>query len=180
MLNEVRQSGISFDNSREMTTIPLKEEKPFETRRILFAISDCVNGNIYKIKHYLETSAEKSIFLRGRDHNGDTSLIMASRERSASMVVLLLEHGSELNATNKTGRTALMEAALWGRLETTKILLSRGADRYLCDEQNLRAFDLAQPSRKNRKERHAKAGGIWGDPSTEPIYKEDVLNRDAD
>lgn len=179
-LNDARQSAISFDDSREMIMIPLPGREPFETRRIPFAISDCVSGNIYQVKHYLETSTEKSIFIRGRDRDGDTSLIMASREKSGGMILLLLERGSEVNAANKNGRTALMEVALWGRLEITNILLSRGADRHLCDDQSLRAFDLAQPTRRNRKERHTKAGGIWGDPSVEPVYKEDVLNRDAD
>ncbi|KAF9883090.1 hypothetical protein FE257_004098 [Aspergillus nanangensis] len=180
LLNGARQSAISFDDSRELIMIPLEGKEPFEMRRILLAISNCVSGNIRQLQHYLKTSAEKSIFLHGRNHDGDTSLIMASREKNADIVLLLLEHKSEVNATNKSGRTALMEAALWGRLEITKILLSKGADRYLCDDQSLKAFDLAQPTRRNRKERHTKAGGIWGDPSAKPIYKEDVLNEDAD
>ncbi|EER43784.1 predicted protein [Histoplasma capsulatum H143] len=105
---------------------------------------------------------------------------MASREKSSSMISLLLEHGAEVNATNGNGRTALMEASLWGGLETAKILLSQSVNQYLYDNEKQRAFDLSQPTRKNQKERHIKAGGVWGDPSTEPIYKEDVVNRDAD
>ncbi|RDH26716.1 hypothetical protein BDQ94DRAFT_155086 [Aspergillus welwitschiae] len=105
---------------------------------------------------------------------------MASRERSASTILLLLGHGSEVIVRNKYGRTAPMEASLWSGLETTKILLSRNTDRYLHDKRNLRAFDLAQLIRKSRRGRYDKAGSVWGNPSTEPIYKEDVHNRDAD
>lgn len=61
-----------------------------------------------------------------------------------------------------------------------KILLSRGADQYLRDDNNRTALDLTQPTRRNRKERHTRAGGCWGDPTIEPIYKEDVVSRDAD
>ncbi|KAJ5676434.1 hypothetical protein N7536_012606 [Penicillium majusculum] len=73
-----------------------------------------------------------------------------------------------------------MEASLWGRLESATILLSRGADRDLYDKKSQRALDLTHPTHRNRKERHTVAGGIWGDPSKDPIYKEAVLNRDSD
>jgi ankyrin repeat protein len=178
--NEARQVQVSFDDSREITTIPLKDEEPFDTRRVLIAISDCVTGKTHKVEDYLETSSERSIFIRGRNRDGDSTLIMASREKSASMVRLLLDHGSDVNATNDNGRTALMEASLWGRLETTETLLSLGADRHMRDNRKMTALNLAQPTRRNQKERHTKAGGVWGDRSKEPIYKEDVVSRDAD
>jgi hypothetical protein len=137
-------------------------------------------GDVERVKHYLETSPDKSIFLHGKDTNGDTCLIMASRERTPAMVSLLLENGAEVNASNYNGRTALMEAALWGRLETVEILLSHGANKTMRDRKKKRAFDLALPTRQNRKERHTTAGGALGDSSHEPLYKEDVVNRDAD
>ncbi|KAJ5923536.1 hypothetical protein N7454_008781 [Penicillium verhagenii] len=171
---------ISFDDSTESLIIPLEGTENFEARRIIFAISDCVKGEISKVRDYVQGSAEKSIFLHGRDYQGDTCLIMASREKSSAMISLLLDSGAEVNAKNKNGRTALMEACLWGRLESVKILLSRGADRSLRDNRNQRAQDLAEPSRKNHKERHTAGGGIWGDPSREPKYKEDVFSRDID
>lgn len=96
------------------------------------------------------------------------------------MVSLLLDYGAEVNAKNEKGRTALMEASLWRRLENAEILLSRGADRYLYDKKNKRALDLAQPTRANHKERHMVVGGVWNDPSREPIYKEDSFSRNTD
>lgn len=178
--SESHQREILFDDSTETITINSEGRGLWVQRRISFALSDCVTGNLSEVKNYLETSCDKSIFLHGKDRNGDTCLVMASQEKSSSMVSLLIDYGAEVNATNKNGRTALMEASLWGRLESAKILLSRGADRYLSDSKNKRAFDLAQSTRQNQKERHTKAGGIWCDPCTEPWYKEDVVNRDAD
>ncbi|KAL2784998.1 DYW family of nucleic acid deaminases-domain-containing protein [Aspergillus keveii] len=160
--NESRRVEVSFDDSREKVTISLEDEEPFDTSRILFAMSACVTGNTHEVNDYLETSSEKSIFLGGRNRDGDTTLIMAARERSTSMVRLLLDHGSDVNATNDNGRTALMEASLWGRLETTETLLSRGADGQMRDNRKMTALNLAQPTWRNQKERHTKAGGVWG------------------
>lgn len=178
--NGPHQSEVTFDDSTEQITFQLDGQEPFNERRILFAISDCVCGKVSSVRNYLEQTSEKSIFLHGKDHNGDTCLIMASREENPVMVSLLLDFGAEINAANKSGRTALMEASLWGRLESATILLSRGADRDLYDKKSQRALDLTHPTHRNRKERHTVAGGIWGDPSKDPIYKEAVLNRDSD
>ncbi|KAJ5640755.1 hypothetical protein N7528_000380 [Penicillium herquei] len=180
MSNGFNNREISFDDSTEKSIIPLEGTEPFEVRRILLAISNCVNGEISEVREYVQESADKSIFLHGRNYQGDTSLILASREKTSAMVSLLLEFGAEVNATNKKGRTALMEACLWGRLESVKILLSKGADRSLRDNRNRRALDLTEPTRKNQEERYTVGGGIWDDPSGEPIYREDVFSRDID
>ncbi|KAL3438892.1 DYW family of nucleic acid deaminases-domain-containing protein [Aspergillus tetrazonus] len=174
------EKEISSDHSTEKFTIQREGQEPFTQRHILHAISDCCMGNVKRVKLYLETSPDKSIFLHGKDTKGDTCLILASRERTPAMVSLLLENGAEVNASNNNGRTALMEAALWGRLETVEILLSHRANKTLRDTNKKRALDLAQPTRQNHNERHTAAGGALGDSSQEPLYKEDVVNRDAD
>lgn len=170
---------IYFDDSKEKISVRREDEEPFEVERISLAISDCVTGSVSSVKHYLEDSPDKSLFIKGRDRGGDTCLIMASREASSAMVSLLLDYGAEVDARNKRGRSALMEASLWGRLETAQILLSRGADKNLQDKKNRRALDLTLPNLQNRKERHTFTGGVWGDPFNEPMYKEDFVSRDA-
>ncbi|KAL4765927.1 ankyrin repeat domain-containing protein [Aspergillus foveolatus] len=144
---------VSFDHSTEEITIQMEGQEPFTQRRILHATSDCCMGNVERVKHYLETSPDKPIFLHGKDTNGDTCLITASRERTPAMVSLLLENGAEVNASNYNGRTALMEAALWGRLETVKILLSHGANKTLRDRNKKKELStlLYQPVRIARR-----------------------------
>ncbi|KAI9763322.1 MAG: hypothetical protein M1840_000587 [Geoglossum simile] len=169
-----------YKAAQETVTIKLDDDQADEQKSIFIAVSDCVMGRVSQIQKYLHNSSDASIFLQGRDYSGDTTLIMASREKSSDMVSLLLDHDFNVNAVNHKGRSALMEAALWGRLDNTKLLMNRGADKSLRDYKKRRAVDLAQPMRKNQLERHLSAGGSIGISQHEPIYKEDTFNRDAD
>ncbi|HWC95587.1 MAG TPA: ankyrin repeat domain-containing protein [Candidatus Sulfopaludibacter sp.] len=57
-----------------------------------------------------------------------TPLFMACTNGSASMIDLLLNAGSPLNATKSNGTTPLMTAAASGSAAAVKLLLDRGAD----------------------------------------------------
>ncbi|KAI9859999.1 MAG: hypothetical protein M1813_006346 [Trichoglossum hirsutum] len=173
-------SDVNMYEAAQEVITKLDDGQTYEEKSIVFAISDCVMGRYPQIQKFLRDSPDALIFLQGRSGNGDTTLIMASREESLVMVSLLLDHGSNVNAVNKEGRSALMEAALWGRLDNVKLLMNGGADKSLCDYEKHRAADLAQPTRKNQLERLLTAGGSGGISRCEPIYKEDTFNRDAD
>lgn len=138
----------------EIEVITLSENDTFEQKRILLAISECINGNTPFVRQYLNTLIEVKLFLYGKDESGNTTLIMAAAEKSHEMVSLLLQNGADVNATNNDGRGALMEAALWGRIETVRTLLRFNADKYLRDHHSHCAMDLAQPCRENEKERY--------------------------
>lgn len=149
---------LNFRNdAREFETITLSDNDNFEQKRILSAISDCILGDLHATSLYLSTSAETNLFLHGEDGNGNTTLVMAAAETSHEMVSLLLQHGADANAINNNGRTALMEAALWGRVESVKELLNANADKRLQDHEDRCAMDLAKPDRKNEKERYRRA-----------------------
>ncbi|KAH7117170.1 hypothetical protein B0J13DRAFT_395654, partial [Dactylonectria estremocensis] len=114
----------------------------FSLRRIVNATSQMVMGKLKYIREYLETSPDAEIFLHGveswefpqhhsseEDEDGEaasakdnvvktsgtTALHMAACEAYPPMVELLLSKGADANAADVDGRTALMEAALWGR-----------------------------------------------------------------
>jgi hypothetical protein len=57
-----------------------------------------------------------------------TALSMASRYGHANLIAFLCTCGANLYARDGNGRTALMEAALWGQLDATRILI-----RYMHD-----------------------------------------------
>ena len=149
---------LNFDNdSREVETITLPDGDTFEQKRIHFAISECIFGNLHAITQYLSTSTETKVFLHGRNKTGNTNLITVAAEWNHEMVSLLLQHGTDVNATNNDGRSALMEAALWGRIESVRALLKANADKCLRDREGRRAIDLAQPARRNEKERYQRS-----------------------
>lgn len=146
-----------YDDAREMETIPLFDGDTFEQKKILLAISNCIIGRLGAVSQYLETSTEANLFLHGKDETGNTTLIMAAAEKSDEMVSLLLQKGADVDATNNNGRSALMEAALWGRLRSVKALLESNASKSVKDRQGRSAMDLAQPTRRNEKERYSRS-----------------------
>jgi hypothetical protein len=156
----------------ETVTIPLQvdgRDDSYEEKKIVLAISKCIFGNVPYVKEYLQTTNESHIFIYGVNRYGDTTLIQAAAERTPSMVSLLLEAGSEVNEINDRGRSALMEAALWGRIENIDLLLQHGAKKDLRDRAGFQALDLALPNDKNAKEGFARSG------KEHQVYKEDTF-----
>jgi hypothetical protein len=153
------EPSLSIDgDSAELETITVShDDDTFQQKRVLTAISECINGNINAVDQYLSTSSEKELFLSGRFPSGDTTLIMAAMEKSHEMVSLLLQYGADANAINNHGRSALIEAALWGRIESVRALLHANADKGLRDHEGRCAMDLAQPTRSNEKERYRRS-----------------------
>lgn len=58
-------------------------------------------------------------------------LILAAMENSDHMVSLLSEQETDIEAANDHGRTALMQATLWGQVENVRALLEAGANTFL-------------------------------------------------
>jgi Ankyrin repeat len=99
-----------YEAAQEAVTVDFGEGQTFEQKAIDFAVSDCVTGRLGAVQKFLDTSPDAAIFLRGRDYDGDTTVIMASCEKNSDMVSLLLDRGADVNAVNTKGRSALMEA----------------------------------------------------------------------
>jgi ankyrin repeat protein len=57
-----------------------------------------------------------------------------------SITRALLEHGTEINAPDSTGRTALMEAAFGGHTKVVELLISRGASPDAMDKDGWTAL----------------------------------------
>ncbi|KAI6362737.1 hypothetical protein MCOR25_006138 [Pyricularia grisea] len=152
--------------------------------RVEQVISELVCGNVPYVRQYLESSREADILLQGIDAypvphqdvaeeeegeveareqvelgtEGKTALIYAAEEQSPDMVRLLLDFGADPNVGNIHGWTPLMAAALWGRLESVKILLERGADKERkCTSygpRRYKAVDFAKPLPINSRDRN--------------------------
>lgn len=132
------------------------ESETYECPRIVKAVSSMVTGDEAFVTEYLKSSKETHIFLRGVDHKGDTALHLAAVECYPGIVRLVLENGADVDAVNSVGRTPLMEASLWGRVENVIVLLEYGADARSRDQDGCGAIDFARPARKNDEERHSR------------------------
>jgi ankyrin repeat protein len=60
-------------------------------------------------------------------------------------VALLLDYGADVNGTDADGTTALMCAAYYGKEEVVRVLLERGADAGMRNQQGWTALDMAEP-----------------------------------
>ena len=82
-------------------------------------------------------SVLRQLLLDGADPNeqvsGETPLHVAVRRRRENAVAILLDHGSDIDATNGHAKTAYTHAARRGFGEVAALLAERGADTALND-----------------------------------------------
>ncbi|KAH0829576.1 hypothetical protein FOPE_10908 [Fonsecaea pedrosoi] len=82
------------------------------------------------LKHGADVNAWTD-YLWPPGHHGreepSTALQCALVDDRADIVELLIEYGADMNATNENGRTALDLAKEWGKEESIKVLVERGA-----------------------------------------------------
>ncbi|CAA9962862.1 Ankyrin repeat protein [Pyrenophora teres f. maculata] len=139
-------------------TTPDSTDEPIWNRKIWLA---CKTGGVKEVEEYLQDAERSSLLTRGRDEYGNTALIIASLSphqngASTTIMKLLLKAGADINATNFEGRTALMQASLWGRLRAVELLLERNipANTELRDKKGLKAVDLASENEHRSLERY--------------------------
>ena len=68
----------------------------------------------------------------------------AVRHGDSLKIWLYITVGADPNAFSESGRTALMEAARFGRVDTVRMLLEAGANTYYVDNNGKTALDIAQ------------------------------------
>jgi hypothetical protein len=130
------------------------EDETFECLKVEYAVGQLFGSNESWMKEYLDSSPEATLFLQGVDSTGNTALHLAATEGCPEVVSLLLRYEIDVNATNSEGRTPLMEAALWGRLDNVLLLVQSGADTEARDGRGYSAVNFATQSQKNDDERY--------------------------
>lgn len=106
--------------------------------------------------------------------NGIKAITLAAQEGHTKIVKLLLRNGVGINGCDHRGRTALMESALWGRLDTFSLLIGwSGIDKLLEDNQKQTAFHLAENSLENKQRRLSICRIYYKGVSAEKASEED-------
>ena len=146
-----------------------EETTSWTVNSIVLATSNSVLGKEQDVRSFLTSSAEAEILVLGKDGEGNSLLTMIAAEVYPRMVTLFLDQGAMINSRNNSGRSPLMEAALWGRFENAKILLDRGADKEVRDMKGRKAIDFVLKNDVDAEERHLRTGGT---------YKEDTFDAD--
>ncbi len=83
------------------------------------------------------------------DEEGVSIFDIAITYDNLDMVNLLIEKGIDVNKTmRRSGFTALMAAACYGRIEITKRLLEEGASQEIVDLKGFSAIDFARKMNK--------------------------------
>lgn len=83
------------------------------------------------------------------DDEGVSILDMSVTYNNIEMLNYLLQEGIDVNQTQRrSGFTALMAAACYGRVEIAKILLAQGIDQQARDMKGFRAVDFARKMNK--------------------------------
>jgi len=100
------------------------------------------------------------------DREGNTgSLLAATEENGLSVLKWLHKRGDFWKRANHYGRTPLMEAALWGRLDNVRYLIREGCDIDTRDANGMRAIDLSDDTERNTKERTIRSGQFYREAS---------------
>lgn len=83
------------------------------------------------------------------DNEGVSVFDIAITYNNIDMVNYLIEHGRDVNQTNRrSGFTPLMAAACYGRTEIAKILIENGVDQNARDSKGFTALDFARKMNK--------------------------------
>ena len=113
--------GVNPNASDEFGIIPLH-----------YAVA---SGNTKSIQLLLDKGAD----INARDKHGQTVLHLALRGDKPEVVKFLLDRGANVNAQNKYGETPL-HIAMHEEIDTSCLLLSRGANPHIVDAHNNTPF----------------------------------------
>jgi uncharacterized protein len=104
----------------------------------------------------------------------EPELVTAVRNGDAATAASLLQGGSNVNAQDEHGWTALAWAAGSGNVETTKLLLAHGADVTLTGRDNRTPLKIARAANRNEVivllTDAEKRLGVWQDPRETCLY----------
>eukprot|EP01087_Luapelamoeba_hula_P013940 TRINITY_DN4023_c0_g2_i2.p1 TRINITY_DN4023_c0_g2~~TRINITY_DN4023_c0_g2_i2.p1 ORF type:complete len:918 (-),score=141.29 TRINITY_DN4023_c0_g2_i2:59-2812(-) len=116
-------------------------DKDENGKTVLYAAT--INGEIPIFRYLLSKGA--------RDESndwGNTAFLLAAHNAYIDILQMLLEHGADVNQSDKRGRTALMRAAEMGNMETLTWLLNNNVNINKCCSEGNTALGYAAENGK--------------------------------
>jgi len=103
----------------------------------------CYNGDIAEVRHLCDRGA--NVNLQGPQNWGDTPLMLAIASHSDRLPIakMLIEHGADVNLSDRSGRSTLDIAILYGQVPIVKLLLDHGARINAPDREGHRPLSYA-------------------------------------
>ncbi len=127
----------------------------------------CMRGDEDDIQYLIEHGAE----VNAEDCFKQSPLQLAAQHGRDSVVRNLIEAGADINARGERGKTALMFAVIYARIESLKLLL-KGSDLSIQDDDDNTALDLDKLSgisevsvilENHLKQRESESSSLRGD-----------------
>lgn len=108
--------------------------------------------NRYKHEQVFFTPSEMEININSRDASGDSLLHIASIRGIIEEVLVLIEHGANVNEIGEMSYTPLHYAVNYKHMDVIQLLLKNGADvtikndfgKSACDTQNIEVKKLLE------------------------------------
>ncbi|ETN45834.1 uncharacterized protein HMPREF1541_00015 [Cyphellophora europaea CBS 101466] len=112
-------------------------------------VSSCILKDTRELRRLFEKYPEADFVSQSDDEGNNGVLLAATEENGAATVQWLHERGATIDQANHYGRTPLMEAALWRRLETVRYLTAQGVNVQTRDANGMSALDISLNSARN-------------------------------
>ena len=99
----------------------------------------CLKGNVHAINVLVKTGSD----INTADIDGNTCLMHAVRGHCSKEVLqAIIDHGVDVNATNKENHTALMSACQYDDVDAITVLLGSGADPNIANDNGDTCFHI--------------------------------------
>ncbi len=116
------------------------------TKVVLSLLLFClvISTNALESQEIKDLAQQYAVLKKLKQNTLNAQLIIAARMRkNKPFFVDLIKKGADINAINKEGRTALINAVIAKDYQTTKILLELGASTAIKDNYGKTALDYA-------------------------------------
>lgn len=136
-------------------TVAASEARPensFAALQAMQALSDLGRPTPPDFVGTLQTLIAAGANLEAQDQEGNTALMLATKQKATKAVQLLIAAGANLEAQNQKGNTALMCAAQNGCAEAAQILITAGANLEAQDQEGSTALFYAVTSSSGNTE----------------------------